>query len=127
MRIVSDVHTDAAYGGRFTGEVSLAMLATSDEVLPPAQPDRPDIARVSFRDGAVTCWHEHPGGQYLWVVSGSAVVGTEADGPHTLEPGALVVCPPNEKHWHGADYGSDAILLTITYGTTVWTDRAPER
>jgi quercetin dioxygenase-like cupin family protein len=114
----------ATYGGRFTGAVELEMLnATPPEV--DAGVDGPDTAFVHFRDGAVTFWHSHPGGQQLYVVSGDARVGTEADGQVELAPGTLVVCPANEPHWHGAMPGCDTTLLTITWGTTAWTDRAP--
>ena len=80
---------------------------------------------MHFEDGAVTFWHSHPGGQQLYVVSGDARVGTEADGEVPLATGTLVVCPADEPHWHGAMPGCDTTLLAITWGTTRWTDRAP--
>lgn len=119
MRVVESVSPTGVYGGNFTGNVNLSMLAPSTE-------ERlPDIALVAFEDGAVTCWHSHPGGQYIWVVSGSAVVGVEGQGEIALRPGTLVEAPANEAHWHGAAPGADATLLCITWGITDWTDRAP--
>jgi quercetin dioxygenase-like cupin family protein len=106
-------------GTRFTGTVELEMLhATPTE-------EEADIALVHFHDGAVTRWHRHPGGQQLFVHTGHGRVGTEADGEVALEPGALVVTPPGERHWHGAAAGADADVLAITWGTTVWEDAAP--
>lgn len=81
---------------------------------------------MHFLDGAVTFWHTHPGGQQLFVVRGEARVGTEADGEVRLGTGTLVVCPPHERHWHGAAPGNDATLLAVTWGTTQWETEAPE-
>ena len=47
----------------------------------------PDTALVHFKDGAVSFWHTHPGGQQLFVVRGNARVGTEADGETSLATG----------------------------------------
>ena len=88
--------------------------------------DEPDTAHVHFSDGAVTNWHTHPGGQLLYVATGRGRVGTDADGAVMLEPGTLVVAPPGERHWHGAAPGGDCTLLCVTWGTTCWTDEAPD-
>jgi quercetin dioxygenase-like cupin family protein len=119
MRVIGSMTPTTTYGGCFVGEVKLSMLAPSTE-------DRlPDIALVAFEDGAVTCWHTHPGGQYIWVVSGLAAVGTDVDDEQTLSPGTLVEAPAGEAHWHGAAAGHDATLLTITWGTTAWSEKSP--
>ncbi|GAA4352159.1 cupin domain-containing protein [Angustibacter luteus] len=120
MRIVTSVQPTSVYGGNFTGDVRLSMLSAA------AEADRPDVAMVSFDQGAVTCWHEHPGGQLIWVVSGLAVVGTD-EHSEVLQPGSLVEAPAGERHWHGAAAGEDAVLLCFTWGTTSWTDAVPER
>ena len=86
----------------------------------------PDTSFGHFHDGAVTKWHHHPGGQMLFIVSGRGRVGTEQDGRVELEPGTLVVAPPNEAHWHGAAPGSDCTMLAVTWGTTCWHDEAPD-
>jgi quercetin dioxygenase-like cupin family protein len=124
MRVVPEGDKSVSYGGRFTGTVELEMMnATPPDV--DADVDGPDTALVHFRDGAVTFWHRHPGGQQLFVVSGEARVGTEADGEVRLQPGTLVVCPADERHWHGAAPGQDSTLLAVTWGTTQWEDVAP--
>ena len=105
---------------RFTGQVELEMLHEA------GADDRPDIAHVHFHDGAVTNWHTHPGGQHLYVATGTARVGTEASGEVVLEPGDLVVSPAGERHWHGAAHGGDATILAVTWGTTQWEPTAPD-
>ena len=115
MKVIPEGDRSVSYGGRFTGTVELEMLH-----------EEPDTALVHFKDGAVTFWHRHPGGQQLFVVRGEARVGTEADGEVRLAPGALVVCPADERHWHGAAPGCDSTLLAVTWGTTQWETEAPE-
>ena len=120
MKIIDEGDRSVSYGGRFTGTVELEMLhATPTDA-------EPDTALVHFKNGAVSYWHLHPGGQQLFVVSGDARVGTDADGEVHLAPGTLVVCPANERHWHGAARGNDATLLAVTWGTTQWEAVAPE-
>ncbi|MCS5685425.1 MAG: cupin domain-containing protein [Acidimicrobiales bacterium] len=111
---------NSTYGGLFTGQVELEMLNET-----PADSE-PDTARVHFSDGAVTNWHHHPGGQLLFVVSGRGRVGTRDDASISLEPGTLVVAPPDEAHWHGAAPGVDCTMLAVTWGTTCWHDEVPD-
>lgn len=119
MRLMTEGNADYVYGGRFTGPVRLEML------LEAATAAEPDIARVHFSDGAVTNWHSHPGGQLLYLVSGTGRVGNE-DGTHTgLTPGTLVETPAEENHWHGAEDGADAVWLATTWGATCWHERSP--
>ena len=118
MKVVSGGQRASLYGGRFTGRVELEMLVASPDGV------RPDTALGHFHDGAVTNWHAHPGGQLLWVVSGTARVGTEADGEVLIEPGTLVATPAGERHWHGAAPGQTVAVLSITWGTTAWEDAA---
>lgn len=118
MRIHTGGEASELYGGRFTGAVRLEMLQAAEAE------GRPDIARVSFADGACTFWHRHPGGQQLLVLSGTGRVGT-ADGEVVLRPGDFVDAPAGERHYHGAAAGSDCVFLAVTYGTTDWEDLAP--
>ena len=119
MRINDSTEAGSVYGGRFTGEVSLAMLG------PAAGPTDPDIARVTFRDGAATFWHSHPGGQRLYLLEGRGRVGTREDGEVELAPGTYVDAPADEYHYHGAVAGATCTFLAITWGTTAWSDEAP--
>ncbi len=119
MRIVESVESGSVYGGRFTGEVELAMLG------PSTGPGDPDVARVTFQDGARTFWHSHPGGQRLYVLDGRGRVGTETSGDVELAPGSYVDAPADEVHYHGAAAGHRCTFLVITWGTTAWRDSAP--
>jgi quercetin dioxygenase-like cupin family protein len=114
MRIVSGGNRASTYGGRFTGMVELEMLSEAPDA------SQPDVALGHFNDGAVTNWHQHPGGQTLYVVAGTGRVGNDEDGAVELAAGTLVVTPPNERHWHGAAPGGDAKILSFTWGATSW-------
>jgi quercetin dioxygenase-like cupin family protein len=116
MRIVSGGSKASVYGGRFTGQVALEMLAEAPDG------SQPDVALGHFDDGAVTNWHAHPGGQMLYVVAGTARVGNDEQASVELPPGTLVVTPADERHWHGAAPGSDAKVLSFTWGATAWED-----
>lgn len=119
MEVRREGDRSAVQAGRFTGEVELELLVAA------GQPTEPTVARVHFSEGAVTHWHSHPGGQLLYLVSGTGRVGT-ADGAHEAIPtGTVVHTPADEPHWHGADDGSDAVWLATTWGDTAWTDRSP--
>jgi quercetin dioxygenase-like cupin family protein len=117
VRVIKDHEKTSSYGGSFSGAVEFAMLREAPDA------SVPDVALVEFHDGATTHWHSHPGGQLLWSVGGTGMVGTEQDGAVQLAPGELVETPAGEIHWHGAAPGSDAQLLALTWGTTDWSDR----
>ena len=119
MQVFHEGDKSYAYGGKFTGPVQLEMMQESP------RDGSPDVARVHFEGGAVTNWHQHPGGQLLYLVSGTGRVGQAANVYAGLQPGTLVDTPPDEAHWHGADDGADAVWLAITWGVTSWPDDAP--
>jgi quercetin dioxygenase-like cupin family protein len=120
MKVVRGASHDPVAPERFSGPAELEMLhLTGDDA-------RPDIALVHHHEGAVSVWHSHPGGQNIFVVSGEARIGTEADGEVTLLPGSLAVTPADERHWHGAASGHDATLLAMTWGTTKWETDGPQ-
>ena len=78
------------------------------------------MARVTFRDGACTHWHTHPGEQVLVILEGRGIVGTEAEQVE-VQPGDLVYTPPGEKHWQGAAPGQTMVHLSITtVGPAEW-------
>ena len=61
---------------------------------------------VSFEPGCRNNWHIHHaskgGGQVLIVTSGEGWYQEEGKEAVSLEPGTVIVIPPNVKHWHGA-------------------------
>ena len=59
-------------------------------------------ALVTFEPGARTAWHTHPLGQRLVVTSGCGWVKCWGGAKREIRAGDVVVCPPGEKHWHGA-------------------------
>ena len=79
---------------------------------------QPDIALGHFNHGgAVTNWHQHPGGQRLYVVAGTARVW-QRRGRHgrNSAPGTLARRRPTNGH--GAAPGNDAKILSFTWGAT---------
>lgn len=102
----------------FTGDVLFGDLSSSHD------PDGLNVLGVKFAPGARTDWHSHPGGQVLYVVSGSGLVVSEAGERLAMATGDTVTTPPDELHWHGADPVSPMHHLSITSGgATVWSDR----
>jgi len=80
----------------FTGNVRV------DPLFEAPAPARVRGASVTFEPGAHTAWHTHPLGQTLIVTSGCGWVQSEGGPKREIQPGDVVWCPPNERHWHGA-------------------------
>jgi quercetin dioxygenase-like cupin family protein len=80
----------------FTGNVRI------DPLFAAAEPSRVSGALVTFEPGARTAWHTHPLGQRLVVISGCGWVKCWGGAKREIRAGDVVVCPPGEKHWHGA-------------------------
>ena len=64
------------------------------------------LANVTFEPGCRNNWHIHHatsgGGQILICTAGSGWYQEEGKPAQSLEPGTVVVIPPEVKHWHGA-------------------------
>ena len=80
----------------FTGAVRIDPLGQA------STPGRVLVASVTFEPGARTAWHVHPLGQTLVVTAGCGLVQSEGGPVQEIRPGDVVLCPPREKHWHGA-------------------------
>ena len=80
----------------FTGNVRI------DPLFAAVDPSRVSSALVTFEPGARTAWHTHPLGQRLVVTSGCGWVKCWGGAKREIRAGDVVVCPPGEKHWHGA-------------------------
>src|SRR5438105_13335349 len=80
----------------FTGTVRV------DPLFETADPARARGASVTFEPGARSAWHTHPLGQTLIVTSGVGFVQSWGGPVQRIHPGAVVSCPPGEKHWAGA-------------------------
>ncbi len=85
------------------------------------------LLAVQFAPGARTDWHSHPGGQLLYVVSGSGMVSTKTGETVLISPGDVVHSPPGERHWHGSAPDGPMMHLSITSGgATVWEDKVDD-
>src|SRR3954464_10204757 len=80
----------------FTGTVRI------DPLFPEAEPSRVSGALVTFEPRARTASHTHPLGQRLIVISGWGWGECWGGAKREIRAGGVVVCPPGEKHWHGA-------------------------
>src|SRR5688500_3556314 len=78
---------------RFTGEVWLRTGLTAA--------DGTSVAVVHFSPGARTHWHRHPGGQFLFGVTGRGRVRSKGGPGHALEPGDVIHVGGDEWHFHG--------------------------
>jgi quercetin dioxygenase-like cupin family protein len=80
----------------FTGTVRI------DPLFAAAEPSRVSAALVTFEPGARSAWHTHPLGQRLIVTAGCGWVQCADGAKRNIRAGDIVLCPPGEKHWHGA-------------------------
>ena len=80
----------------FTGAVRI------DPLFKASEPARSSGAYVTFEPCARSNWHTHPRGQTLIVTSGCGYVQSWGDPIKVIRPGDVILCPPGEKHWHGA-------------------------
>ena len=93
---------------RFTGEVWLRSTLTAD--------DASNIGVVHFSPTARTRWHRHPGGQFLYGVSGRGRVRSRGGAGHVLEPGDVIHVAPDEWHFHGGTPDSPLVHLAVNGG-----------
>ena len=56
---------------------------------------------VHFSPGAVNVFHTHTFDQVLYVTEGKGIVAIETE-EVTVTPGAVILIPAGERHWHGA-------------------------
>jgi quercetin dioxygenase-like cupin family protein len=105
---------------RFQGEVWLRSG--------PAGSDGTNVGIVAFSPGARTRWHRHPGGQFLYGVSGRGRVRSREDGfGHRLLPGDVVFVAAGEWHFHGADAESPMTHVAVNGGgAPEWGDRVTD-
>ncbi len=68
------------------------------------------LANVTFEPGCRNDWHIHHlktgGGQILICTAGSGWYQEEGKEAVSLEPGMVIVIPPEVRHWHGAKVDS---------------------
>lgn len=93
---------------RFTGDVWLRSTVTAD--------DGTSVGVVHFAPGARTHWHRHPGGQFLYAVSGRGRVRTRGQDGHLLEPGDVIHVGPGEWHFHGGTLDAPLLHVAVNGG-----------
>ena len=83
------------------------------------------LSVITFENGALTHWHEHPGEQILYILEGEGRVGNESE-QWNVSAGDVVYAGPGEKHWHGAAPGHSMTHISVTtVGSPTWYE-APE-
>jgi quercetin dioxygenase-like cupin family protein len=93
---------------RFTGEVWLRTTLTDETGT--------NVGVVHFSPGSRTHWHRHPGGQFLYGVSGRGLVRTRDQAGHVLEPGDVVHVGPEEWHFHGGTDETPLVHVAVNGG-----------
>jgi quercetin dioxygenase-like cupin family protein len=104
---------------RFTGDVWLRTTLTSR--------DGTNVGVVHFAPGARTHWHRHPGGQFLYGVTGRGRVRTRGEAGHLLEPADVIHVGPDEWHFHGGSPEAPLVHVAVNGGSApVWGDAVTE-
>jgi quercetin dioxygenase-like cupin family protein len=99
----------------FTGEVWVRNTLTA--------PDGTNVGIVHFAPRARTHWHRHPGGQFLFGLSGRGRARTRGQAGHVLQPGDVVRVGPDEWHYHGGDAEAPMIHVALNLGGSAeWGD-----
>ena len=93
---------------QFTGEVWLRRGPTA--------PGGAGMMVVDFSVGARTHWHMHPGGQFLFGLTGRGRVVPRGGNGHILLPGDIVYAPPGQWHYHGAGPNSPMAHVSVNRG-----------
>ena len=97
---------------QFAGDVWLTRV-----VAPHEAGQRTTIGLVRFAPGARTAWHSHARGQYLHIVSGTALVGGRDGTVLEAHAGQTVYTPPGEEHWHGGTATNLMCHIAMLEGT----------
>jgi quercetin dioxygenase-like cupin family protein len=100
--------------GRFTGEAWLRSTLTAG--------DETNLGVVHFAPNARTHWHRHPGGQFLFGVSGRGRVRSKGDAAHVIEPGDVIHAGPEEWHFHGGAPDAPLVHVAVNGGAPDWGD-----
>jgi quercetin dioxygenase-like cupin family protein len=111
----SEASFDRGDEARFTGEVWLRSAITAG--------DGRSVAVVHFSPGARTHWHRHPGGQFLYALTGHGRVRSRGEPGHLLEPGDVIHVAGDAWHFHGGAPDAPVVHVAINGpGTADWGD-----
>lgn len=101
----------------FTGTAYLHQMVMPDST------NQVQVGNVTFKPGARSNWHYHPGGQILLITGGTGYYQEKGSPKRIIRKGDVVNCPPNIPHWHGASANEEMIQIAITNtqkGAVVW-------
>jgi quercetin dioxygenase-like cupin family protein len=104
----SNAPFDRGDAGRFTGDVWLRTTIRAE--------DGTDVGVVHFAPRARTHWHRHPGGQFLFAVSGRGRVCSRDGEGHVLEAGDVIHVAGHEWHFHGGTPDSPLVHVAVNGG-----------
>lgn len=93
----------------FTGTTWVNMLVTDEDKVYDTQ-----AYDVRFEAGARTYWHSHPGGQLLFITSGTGYYQEKGKPAQQLNPGDVVPISPDMVHWHGAAPDAEFVHLGVS-------------
>ena len=99
--------------GNFVGDAWLEYLVETDSM------HNVNIGSVTFAPGARTNWHYHKGGQILLITEGKAWYQEKGKPIEELEKGAVMKCPANIEHWHGATPTDSMTHIAIGTNTNI--------
>jgi quercetin dioxygenase-like cupin family protein len=98
----------------FTGDVWMDSIVQPDEH-PPL-----NIYAVHFSPGARTAWHNHEGGQTLYVTEGEGLAQARGGPIVPFRAGEVLHSHAGEWHWHGASVDHFMTHLSLAVGEPTW-------
>jgi quercetin dioxygenase-like cupin family protein len=109
MKVIrNDKDTSPGPKDWFTGSVWIDQLITAAD-----GPKRLQAAAVHFTPNARTAWHQHDGGQVIYVIEGVGRAQSRDGKVQEIRPGDTVAFEPGEWHWHGAAPGKFMVHIAI--------------
>lgn len=99
------------------GTVYLSELAHADSTF------QFGVGYVVSEPGSRLNWHEHPGGQILFILDGVGYYQERGKERTTVKKGDVIKCQPGVQHWHGATPDSQVIYMAASpsgKGGTIW-------
>jgi quercetin dioxygenase-like cupin family protein len=101
----------------FVGTAYLHQMVMPDSL------NKVQVGNVTFKPGARSNWHYHPGGQILLITGGTGYYQEKDSPKKIIHKGDVINCPPSILHWHGASATEELIQIAITNtqkGSVVW-------
>lgn len=128
MKIISS-HTDKVPDKYASGDIYITIVINGEE-----QPGV-RIGKVQFAPDSKLAWHSHSGGEYLYILEGTALVQERGGEVKELRAGDTVFTEPGVEHWHGSPSDSTMTHLAIWGAAsqkdgeeeTKWGDHVPDK